>query len=410
MGRAVFTFSGMNNVSDPADLPGDSDGKGLVQFSHAVDLVNVDCDNGGGTGRRGRRTDALPSVDTVTVEATVYSAGAETISIGAAAAIGSRYVYGQFRSSLSGGDIVEYYNGRLYRAGIFEGKYSVLCSPPLEYDMVDTRSNIAHLSGNPITMVGAVDDGLYVGTTAEVLFLPGNDPFVGGFGLRQVLDYGAIKGTRVRSTGKKIKVAGMSGSVIVFTTPHGVCVAGSSGQVVNLSQDKVSFAYDAAGSAMLREGNGLLHYVCQMNPVNPALNSFTPVALDTTAWCVNMITGGHSRYTNYPDADIDSEIAATIITPVTDLGSPTAKYVHDLYAHCRVGTDGMEFATITDEATVVDGYALTEVDIAGLTKRRVPLAHGVKAVYWQFCAYNVNNGDFALQSIDVSSVSTRRHK
>lgn len=274
----TLKFHGMNNVTDPSDVKSIHDPK-FNPFSECVDLVNVDADNNGGVALRSHRTAAMPTVDTVTFEGMTFTAGSQDISIGSMPTTESVYRYGQFDASFSGGDIVEYYNGRLYRAGRLDGIATVVCSKPIEYGTVDLRTHVAHVSGNDITMVGAVDDGLYVGTTTEVLFLQG-DPEQGGFILRQVLPYGVIKGTRVRTNGLKCPVSQMTGSIIVFASYRGVCVAGNGGTVLNISQGRVEYDYGISGSAILREEHGLVHYLFQPSVGVETDNIYVPPTID----------------------------------------------------------------------------------------------------------------------------------
>lgn len=131
---------------------------------------------------------------------------------------------------------------------------------------------------------------------------------------------------------------------------------------------------------------------------------------ETTAWCVNMTTGGHTRYTDFPDASDTAEIQAEIRVGVTDFGSVAVKYVHDLYAHCRVIDGDLTLDTITDEHVLTEGYYMEARDTAGIVRRRVKLAKGVKGMNWQFIVKNVDGCDFTLQSMEVSPIQSARHK
>jgi hypothetical protein len=264
MAGQVLKFIGMNNVIDPTDLD--------WQQGQCTDMVNIDPDNGGGIAVRDRFTGALPSVDSVFVNDILFSASVQTLTLGNFGAVPESYQPGAFDVSVSGGDCIEEYRGRVYRAGLLTGAAVVIGSKPLEYSTVNLREMVAYLSSDEITMIGAVDNGLYVGTRSGLFFLSGTSQL--DFTRNRVLDYGVIKNTRARTIGHKVPVAQMSGKVIVFTTYRGVCVAGDGGNVVNLSYGKVSFPFGTEGRTMLREANGLVHYIFQpINTTSEAINA-----------------------------------------------------------------------------------------------------------------------------------------
>lgn len=265
-------FTGMNNVIDPAQLD--------WQAGEFLDGVNVDLNNTGGFYARTRRTSELPSIDTVEVDNIIYSAGAQEITIGNTPSISDEYSTYQFDTSITGGDIIEYFRGRLYRAGLLDGVAVVTNTKPMEFDTVDVRDYITYLSGEEVTMVGAVDDGIYIGTASEVIFLQGDAPTESGFSIRQVLPYGVIKGTRVRSNGNKVLAGQIQGTVIIFASHKGVCVGGNGGNLVNLSWNKVSYDYGTTGRAFIREENGLIHYIFQPNTGLTAKNIYTQQDID----------------------------------------------------------------------------------------------------------------------------------
>lgn len=277
-----MTFNGMNNVLDPTSFSYDYK---QARMDHAVDLVNVDVRDDGTIDVRDRRTTALPTVDSVVVEGVTISAGSQTLTHGTIAVadrgIDAEYEEGYFDTWVSGGDCVDYYNGSVFRGGLLEGIATALQSKPYEYSTIDTRNHVAYLSGSAITMIGAVDDGIYIGTQNEVVFLSGDGSIENGFQVKDVLPYGVIKNTRVRTTGHKIPVAKMSGNVIVFATHRGVVVGGNGGNVVNISYGKVTYNYGTTGSAILREDNGQVHYVLMPGSGYTKENPYIQPVIDT---------------------------------------------------------------------------------------------------------------------------------
>lgn len=272
MDRVAFKFIGMNNMDDPTDLD--------ITKGECVDLCNVDADNGGGAALRNHRTAALPTQDSVTVEGFTFTATSELILGTTVKNTTDVYEHGQYDAPFDGGIAVEFFGGRVYRAGLMDGVSVVAYSKPGEFRTQDVRNNVAMMSGSRITMLGRVDNGLFVGTDSEVLFLGGSDPVEGGFSFMQVLPFGVIENTCVRTVGSKVSAAGMQGSVIIFASYQGVVVGGNGGQVANLSDKKVSYAHGTRGSAILREEGGLIHYVFAPDYGATAFNQYVQTTID----------------------------------------------------------------------------------------------------------------------------------
>jgi hypothetical protein len=218
MTATSFAFLTMNNVTDPADL---DPAKG-----ECVDLVNVDTDNRGGVCVR----DALVS-------------------------------------GLTAQPLTEIMGSRAYWA---VGN-TVYCSRAMEDDE-DERFSIVISLDDMITMIRRVDGGLYIGSTTELHFLAGTDPQGEGFTDQWTLPYGVIAGTGCHVRGELVPVAQMMGNCCIFASHRGVIVGGPGGQIVNLSQGKVSYEYGLFGSAMVREQGGQAHYLFTTSNVTPAHN------------------------------------------------------------------------------------------------------------------------------------------
>lgn len=135
----------------------------------------------------------------------------------------------------------------------------------------------------------------------------------------------------------------------------------------------------------------------------------TIAAGETTAWCVNMTTGGHSRYTDYPDASGVSAINAYALTGVTDFGDSHEKYCPDIFVHCRLPDNGITIDTITDEWIERTGYEIEPCDsVQGLTRRRRKLAKGIKGQNWQYRFNNISSGGFTIKSAEPVIVKSQR--
>lgn len=175
------------------------------------------------------------------------------------------------------GQLVEFYNGRLY---VFRNG-TLYCSDDMDnpggVEQMDTRRNVVvEELGAYGTMLKAVDDGIWLGTEKEAGFLKGSDPFVGdGFSFEQITPYGVAFGSAVSFKGE---LAGLSGNAVIWTSERGFCIGGNGGAFKNLSQDKVSPEF-GDGAGMVREQDGLVHYICSMTQKQTAYNRFSDLNL-----------------------------------------------------------------------------------------------------------------------------------
>lgn len=129
-----------------------------------------------------------------------------------------------------------------------------------------------------------------------------------------------------------------------------------------------------------------------------------PADEETTAWCVNLTTGGHSRYVGALDGSL-TDVVGQVVTAVTQMGVDRAKHVHDLYIHGRLTAD-LTVTSIVDEQTR-HSYTIHEDGNSGLHQQRLKLARGVRGTDWQF---SVSGTGFSLKSIEVPPVTSARTK
>jgi hypothetical protein len=94
-----------------------------------------------------------------------------------------------------GGQILEFYNSRLYAALACNLFFSDATIPT----QMDKRKNAIAFPSR-ITMVKAVDDGIYISDSNSVYFMHGSDP--SNFVERKVLDVPAVEGMSVTVTPK----------------------------------------------------------------------------------------------------------------------------------------------------------------------------------------------------------------
>lgn len=122
-------------------------------------------------------------------------------------------------------------------------------------------------------------------------------------------------------------------------------------------------------------------------------------------WCINLATGGHSRYEGSLDGS--TPVAAYAVLPSNQLGSDRAKYVPEIYLHMRTNGE-VEVTTLTDEQIERCGYTISDDGRPGLHRRRRKLAGGIKGTNWGFKIANVSGSSFSIKSAEPMPVASRR--
>lgn len=164
----------------------------------------------------------------------------------------------QFKQRMIGGQLLEFYNGRLYVAN----KRNLFYSDATILTRMDTRKNVIAFPGR-ITMLKAVGNGLYVSseneTKGETVFLAGAAP--GDFINRSVLDEAALEGSAVSLEGDELGRGGM-GKTVYFATPSGLYKGYPDG-LISQRQDGVFSIEDEAKkvTATIREVDGYQQYI-----------------------------------------------------------------------------------------------------------------------------------------------------
>lgn len=148
------------------------------------------------------------------------------------------------------------YNGRIYLAD-----EKVLWATELyQFDYVERTRNFIQMEA-PITALGVVTDGLYISTTKAVYFMSGgltNMQFV------QVVDSGAVPGSMIPVPADRLDVDNSRGGrqdAVMFVTPSGVWFGLEGGKCTNVTTGRVDFPKAASAAAMLRQQDGMSHYV-----------------------------------------------------------------------------------------------------------------------------------------------------
>jgi hypothetical protein len=156
-------------------------------------------------------------------------------------------------------DVLEAYNGRIYLA---HGK--ILWATELfQYHYVDRTKNFMQFE-HDITLLMAMDDGLYVGTEGGLYFLKGR--MLGAFALSIVVSSPVLRGSGVWVPADLVHPQALNspiptGDAAVFMTETGVCAGFDGGTVYNLTQAKMIFPSAISAAALFRQQDGVNQFI-----------------------------------------------------------------------------------------------------------------------------------------------------
>ena len=162
-------------------------------------------------------------------------------------ATGASPLLTQFLEAPPPGQLLTYYNGRVYVAAD-----NVLWYTEKDYAVELCRRRDAYLPWpSRVTLLGAVQNGLWISTLTETGFIMG-DPSSADVKYLAKAPYGAIEGTGVEAHGPDIAKGEIPGRVWLWTAPQGICCGGADGVFVNLTDGRVVFPAAALGVGALK--------------------------------------------------------------------------------------------------------------------------------------------------------------
>ena len=153
------------------------------------------------------------------------------------------------------GDIIDYYNGRIYVAN---GNI-VWYSEPLLYELFRLRSNYL-IFESPVAVLSSVRNGIWVATEKKTYFLSGDNP---PFKFNDKQNYGGIKGTSQKIPSASIKKE-YQDSISMWATSMGVCVGFSDGTFENLTGEYYRFDNASSGVSLFRTDKGIHKYIVSL--------------------------------------------------------------------------------------------------------------------------------------------------
>lgn len=153
----------------------------------------------------------------------------------------------QFGMKPPAGDILEYHNGRIYIAN----NNILWFTDALRYGLVKPMKGFLQFPKR-ITVVKAVDDGLYV-CSDRTYWVSGVD--TPQFHQREVLPYGGVFGTGINIP---------NFDAVAWFSKRGIVFGGENGEVLNIMQDRVAVAEYGYGAMLWREHKGIRQIVADL--------------------------------------------------------------------------------------------------------------------------------------------------
>jgi hypothetical protein len=157
---------------------------------------------------------------------------------------------------------IEAYKGRIYLA---QGK-ALWATELYRYHYVDRTKAFLPFE-HDITLVMAVGDGLYVGTTGGMYFLQG---ILGSFKLQQITSAAVLPGSGVFVPAELVHPQAANGPVpttaaVVCFTNEGVLACFDGGTSYNLTNARVLFPEGIAAAGLFRQGDGANQYIAAVD-------------------------------------------------------------------------------------------------------------------------------------------------
>ena len=171
----------------------------------------------------------------------------------------------QFLLPPPAGDYIAYYDGYMLVA---KGQY-IYYSESYAPELFDVRKAVPFL--DRITMVAPVDDGVWVGTNSQIVWLQGAPS---EWVFREKATYGAIPGTLAYCDGEVLGEGGTKGiQIALFVSKTGtICTAGNTGQFQNLTERRFAFPSMDRGAAIVRRHSGMIQYLAGLQGIEVAGN------------------------------------------------------------------------------------------------------------------------------------------
>jgi len=160
------------------------------------------------------------------------------------------------------GNILEYAFGRLW---IAKDNYIIHSDSGTGINRYDARNGIGITLGSNITLLKAVDTGLFVSDSSGVHYFNGRNPLK--LDRKHLSDYPALPGQHWTQRNLTITFKGNThtfSTAILFPTTQGLCVGGDNGAFHNLTEFEILMPSATSAASLWRRLNGIDQYICTM--------------------------------------------------------------------------------------------------------------------------------------------------
>ena len=163
----------------------------------------------------------------------------------------------EYKQPLPAGNFIGVFDSRLYVA-----VGTILFIGDVLADCYDTRYGF-RVFDSDIRMLVSVDKGLYVSDKRMWFLHIGQPSEVDPIGLHRLPadSAPAIPYTGIQIDGGDIGETGLEGIVGVWASESGICVGDNSGKVTSITGGKYVMSESSEGSAVMRDVNGVKHYL-----------------------------------------------------------------------------------------------------------------------------------------------------
>lgn len=161
------------------------------------------------------------------------------------------------KSPAPAGQIVKHYRGRMY---VIDGNV-IWYSDPYEYELFDKRKNYLQFE-TAVTIFAPLNDGVFVATEKETVFLSGDDP--AKFQSNTVLAAGGVRGTLVYPRVDQLQKEGVQGAAAVWVSRAGVALGMAGGQLMILTGDRYVMPKASDGCGLFKIRSGTPQYVATL--------------------------------------------------------------------------------------------------------------------------------------------------
>ena len=161
-------------------------------------------------------------------------------------------------------DHIAYGNGRMLVAA----GSRLYCSESYAPELFDFRKSWPFLDA--ITMVAPLEDGTWLGTHSQVIWLPNAEPEKWQFMVKA--PYGVIPGTAYVDSLSSVGDGSGKGPAVYFATTQGLCVGGNGGHMSNFTEGRFAYPIQERGAGIVRRHRGMSQYLTTLHGAEVAGN------------------------------------------------------------------------------------------------------------------------------------------